>query len=187
MTTPIETVLWKCLAWPGHETARLQTDGDSWLLDGAATFAHDGEPCHLDYTIRCDADWHTRSARVHGFAGERAVDVTIEVADGVWTMNGKPCPQVAACLDVDLNFSPSTNLLPIRRLNLQIGQSADVRAAWLRFPSFELEVLEQRYTRLAEDRVRYESFTTDFRAELLVRPSGLVVDYQNIWLAEAFG
>jgi hypothetical protein len=91
---------------------------------------------------------------------------------------------VAGCIDVDLNFSPSTNVLPIRRLNLAVGESQIVRAAWLRFPSFVLEPLEQRYTRIAEDRVHYESFTTNFQAELRVSRNGMVLDYENIWIAE---
>ena len=41
---------------------------------------------------------------------------------------------VDGCRDIDLNFSPSTNVLPIRRLSLDVGDQAAVRAAWLRFP-----------------------------------------------------
>jgi uncharacterized protein len=171
----IETVLWKSIPWPGHESARLLALDDGWQLEGAAAFLNDAQPCRLDYAITCDRDWHTRRAIVQGWG---AVDVVIHSADGVWTMNGIEQPQVVGCIDVDLNFSPSTNLLPIRR------EAADVRAAWLRFPSFELELLEQRYTRLAEDRVRYESFTTNFAAELRVSPNGMVLDYENIWTAE---
>ena len=59
-----------------------------------------------------------------------------------------------------------------------------MRAAWLRFPSFVLEPLEQRYTRISDDRVRYESFTTHFTAELRVSANGMVLDYENIWIAE---
>jgi hypothetical protein len=181
----IETVLWKSIPWPGHESARLLSVDATWQLQGTAAFLEDHAPCRLDYAITCDADWHTRSARVNGWIANRAIDIIIDAENGTWTMNGTVQPQVADCIDVDLNFSPSTNLLPIRRLNLDIGRSADVRTAWLRFPSFALELLEQRYTRVAEDRVRYESFTTNFAAELRVSANGLVLDYENIWRAES--
>jgi uncharacterized protein len=182
--TVVETILWKSIPWPGHESARLLALDAGWQLEGAAAFLHETEPCRLDYVITCDSDWSSRRATVNGWIGTRVIDTTIEAANGVWTMNGAEQNQVAGCTDVDLNFSPSTNLLPIRRLNLDVGQSADVRTAWLRFPSFALELLEQRYTRVAEDRVRYESFTTDFTAELRVSPNGFVLDYENIWRAE---
>ena len=180
----IETVLWKSIPWPGHESARLLAVEHHWQLEGGAAFLHDGRPCHLEYAITCDRNWHTRRTIVNGWLGDHAIDVAIEAADGRWTMNGREQQAVAGCIDVDLNFSPSTNLLPIRRLELAAGQSADVRTAWLRFPSFTLELLEQRYTRLADDRVRYESFTTNFAAELHVSPNGLVLDYENLWRAE---
>jgi hypothetical protein len=176
----IETVLWKSIPWPGHEAARLVERG----LEGAAAFLNDGKPCRLDYAIHCNDDWSTRSARVDGWVGTRGIHVAIEAANGTWSLNGVEQPQVAGCIDVDLNFSPSTNVLPIRRLNLAIDESQTVRAAWLRFPSFALEPLEQRYTRLADDRVRYESFTTNFTAELRVSANGMVLDYENIWISE---
>src|SRR5947209_17719639 len=84
---------------------------------------------------------------------------------------------VTRCLDVDLNFSPSTNTLPIRRLDLAIGEEAEVRAAWLRFPSFELEPLVQRYEHLDEQTCRYESGSDS--AEVRVNGDGLVTAYEG--------
>jgi hypothetical protein len=40
--------------------------------------------------------------------------------------NGAAVSAVEGCIDIDLKYSPSTNLLPIRRLNLAIGESAEV-------------------------------------------------------------
>jgi hypothetical protein len=176
----IETVLWKSIPWPGHEASRL----DTHRLEGAAAFLNDGQPCRLAYIIEINDDGSTRNAAVDGWVGAREIHVAIDANDGAWSLDGADQPQVAGCIDVDLNFSPSTNVLPIRRLQLAVGQSADVRAAWLRFPSFTLEPLVQRYTRLAEDRYRYDSYTTNFAAELRVSANGMVLDYENIWHAE---
>jgi hypothetical protein len=87
-------------------------------------------------------------------------------------------------MDIDLNFSPSTNLLPIRRLDLAVGATAAVRAAWLRFPSFKLEVLDQSYTRLESRRYRYESAGGRFVADVTVDDAGVVIDYGDIWSRE---
>ena len=89
------------------------------------------------------------SGRIDGFVGDEAVQIELSVdSDHRWRLNGRECPVVAGCIDIDLAFSPSTNMLPIRRLNLAIGQEAKVRAAWLRFPGFNLEPLEQLYRRI---------------------------------------
>ena len=95
-----------------------------------------------------------------------------------------PQPAVQGCVDLDLNFSPSTNLLPIRRLSLEVGQEAEVRAAWLRFPSFKLEPHSQVYRRLDEFTYRYSSRGGEFVADLTVNECGLVTTYPGLWEAE---
>jgi hypothetical protein len=101
-----------------------------------------------------------------------------------WKLNGKEAPQVQGCLDLDLNFSPSTNLLPICRLGLGIGQAAEVKAAWLRFPNFSLEPLEQTYHRIGESAYRYESAKGSFVTELKLNKQGFVTHYPNFWREE---
>jgi hypothetical protein len=99
-------------------------------------------------------------------------------------MNGRRCPEVEGCLDVDLSFSPITNLLPIRRTELAIGMNVAVRAAWLRFPELLLAPLEQTYERLGEFQYRYESRNGAFVAVLETNEAGLVTHYPGLWQAE---
>ncbi|MGH9318200.1 MAG: putative glycolipid-binding domain-containing protein, partial [Thermoanaerobaculia bacterium] len=57
-------------------------------------------------------------------------------------------------------------------------------AAWLRFPSFRLEPLEQLYRRVDAATYRYESAGGKFVADLEVNAAGLVTSYPNFWRAE---
>jgi hypothetical protein len=139
----------------------------------------------LDYLLACDSEWQTLSGRVAGWVGEEVVEIELSVdAAHRWQLNGKECPEVAGCIDLDLNFSPSTNLLPVRRLGLRVEQEAVVRAAWLRFPSFRLEPLEQLYRRVDRVTYRYESAGGKFVVDLRVNESGFVTDYPNGWHRE---
>ena len=124
--------------------------------------------------VTCDRVWGTLSGRIAGWVGEHVVEMEISVdAARRWYLNAKEQAQVEGCIDLDLNFSPSTNLLPIRRLNLLVGQEAMVRAAWLRFPSFELEPLDQLYRRIDESTYVYESGGGTFVRQLEVESIGL--------------
>ena len=91
---------------------------------------------------------------------------------------------MAGCIDLDLGFSPSTNLLPIRRLGLAIGQEAKVQAAWLGFPSFTLEPLDQLYRRMDVATYHYESAGGRFVTELQVNVAGFVTRYPDFWQVE---
>ena len=179
------TILWTRLDRSGHESARLFWK-NGWYLAGTSVFVHEREPCRLDYRVSCDDAWHTRSATVWGWIGDQPLELTVEVdADRRWRLNGAECPGVTGCVDIDLNWSPSTNLLPIRRLGLAAGARAEVRAAWLRFPSLALEPLEQVYHRLDEGRYRYESAGGSFVAVLEVDGSGLITHYPDFCRVEA--
>jgi uncharacterized protein len=176
------TVLWKRIDRPGHESARLVRLGDGWELGGTAVFVHEENPCCLRYRIGCDPDWRTRRVEVDGWLGAEAVRVEAR-ADraGKWRAADGDVVAIAGCVDVDLNFSPSTNLLPIRRLNLEIGEEKEVRAAWLRFPSFRFELLDQSYRRLSAGRYRYRSAGGRFETELDVDENGFVIRYPQFW------
>jgi uncharacterized protein len=135
--------------------------------------------------VVCDAAWRTVSARVAGWLDITPIEVVIG-ADTTrsWTLNGRPCPELQGCEDIDLSFSPATNLLPIRRAGLAVGARVSVRAAWLRFPAITLESLDQTYERVSESRYRYESRGGSFVALLETNAAGFVTHYPGLWQRE---
>ena len=180
-----QSILWRGIYLRGHEACRLSQLDDEWRLEGTAVFSSDNRPCRLSYLVACDSSWNTLRGTVSGWVGSDDVNIELTVdAFHHWRKNGVENPEVNGCVDLDLNFSPSTNLLPIRRLNLDIGQQSEVKAAWLRFPSFKLEPLLQVYTRLAESTYRYSSAGGQFVCDLTVNDVGLVTEYPGLWQAE---
>ena len=179
------SIVWRRLDYPGHESALLFSQAGSWHLQGTAVFSHKQLACRLDYHNVCDSSWHSRSANITGWVGKSLIEIELAVSpEQRWLLNGKDIPEVAGCVDLDLNFSPSTNLLPIRRLNPAVGQKMEVRAAWLRFPSFKLEPLVQVYRRIDETTYRYESNGGSFVTDLIVNEVGFVIKYPNLWEIE---
>lgn len=181
----VDSISWRKLEHPGHEVANLTQKEKSWELSGIAIFSYEGSPCRIDYSVICDSSWSTKLVNVHGTMGDKKVAIDLEVdADKRWFLNGTAQPLLSGCVDIDLGFSPSTNLLPIRRLALGIGQKSEVNAAWLHFPSLELKVLPQTYQRDAERVYRYESSGGSFVSMLKVNGAGFVTDYPGLWQAE---
>ena len=156
--------VWRRLDVPGHEACRITGQ----TLEGVAVLTRPESA--LVYRVACDASWRTQSVSVTGWIESRPIAVSLTAAD------------LLGCTDIDLNFSPSTNTLPIRRLGLRVGESASVTVAWLRFPSMTLEPLTQTYTRTGERTWEYAS--PGFYAELEVDEEGLVVRYGDLWIRE---
>jgi uncharacterized protein len=169
----------------GFEVLFARPTVDGHRLEGHSTAVEDGEAWSVGYTLDVAQDWTTRSAHVACSSAAGTHEVRIE-GDGLggWTVDGRPAAELAGCLDVDLEASACTNLLPVRRLGLELGERADAPAVYVRAPALAVERLEQSYTRMNDDDGRrlydYGAPTFDFYAVLVFDEHGLVLDYPEI-------
>jgi hypothetical protein len=179
-------IQWRRLDGSGREEARIEQTPAGWRLTGQLEAEEASLRAQLTYAIDCEADWRTRRAVVTGSAAGAKVRFEL-TADGAghWMLNGEPLTLVQGALDIDLGFTPATNLLPIRRLDLAIGDGAKVRTAWLRFPELRVEQLEQWYRREAARVFRYEALVDGerFQARLDTDEFGRVLLYERLWEA----
>jgi uncharacterized protein len=184
MTTRL--FLWRRLDQPGHDACRWDVEADgSHRLSGVAAFAEGARACQLRYEVAADAAFHTRSAHVAGHVGRRAVEIRLRaLRGGRWQIDGVERPDLQGCIDVDLGFTPATNLLPVRRLALRTGQAAQAPAVYLDVPAMTLRVLPQRYRRLGRTTYDYESPSHGYRATLELTPQGAVVRYPGVFERE---
>ena len=186
--------MWRRLDTPGHDVCRLIDRPLGWAIEGYATFLHRADdasrttpavPCALSYSVTCDRDFVTLAARVRGWIGRKpfTFEITRDRRSN-WRLNGTTANAVKGCVDVDINISPSTNLLSLRRLRPRRGQLLTVKAAWLAFPEASLAPLEQTYERSGANTYEYHAPSLDFSSRLVVNRHGLVLEYPPLWTQE---
>ena len=176
---------WRRLDGVGSDECRLTATPEGWRLAGVAEFVHRGEPATVRYVAECDAGWRTTRGEVTGRAGPQRLALSIQRdASGAWTVNGRPAPELSGLVDLDIGFTPATNLFPLRRLALGIGRSADAEAAWLDDETWTLTRLPQRYERRDDSHYWYVAPTTGYAGMLTVGADGFVRDYPGLWAAE---
>ncbi len=179
------SILWKRLDVPGHDACRLLEHAHAWELTGTAVFVLEGAPARLDYNLKCDRTWRTQRGSVHGSLGTQTLDFKIvRSGDGVWVCNGAVVRGLEACVDLDLGFTPATNLSQLRRLALAEGGAVDAPVAWLDVASGTLDVLLQRYERRSTFTYWYEAPRFEYAALLEVDALGFVRRYPALWTAE---
>ena len=90
--------------------------------------------------IVLNPDWTTRRAEISSIStsGRRSTLLETDGA-GHWLVADAPAPQLDGCLDIDLESSAMTNAFPVRRLKLQVGDSADSPAAYVRALDLSVE------------------------------------------------
>jgi hypothetical protein len=173
--------VWQLLKGIGCEKVELLKDIDRWMLRGTIVRFGESGPAEVRYEIVCDTGWHTTRAdiNIRDSKGDRTLQMTNE--NGHWYENGQHLAAFDGCIDVDLEWSPSTNTLPIRRLNLAVGESSGMlTAAWVRFPDLTIQTLQQEYERIGELKYRYSS-QGGFKTEIVVDDEGLVITYGGFW------
>jgi hypothetical protein len=176
------TVIWRTLAEGGSEYCSLLETRGGFSLRGTLIGVIGGRsPMLVQYDIRCDASWHTQEVAIRRWIGSDFATLSLAVdPSGVWRCLGDARDDLAQCVDIDLEITPATNTLPLRRLGLKVGEARNATAAWVRFPGLSVQPLSQTYTRLAPNRYRYQS-ATGFAAELDVDDLGLVIRYGDLW------
>jgi hypothetical protein len=184
---PPETyILWHCAVLGSSEYASLSPRDNGYHLQGLTVMPLEDRPCHIEYAVAVDAAWSPHFVTATITTPTQITTRQLERdADGHWRLDGQVAVYLDGCTDVDLGWTPATNTIPIRRLDLAVGDTEAISAAWIRFPELDVAVSQQRYTRLADDCWRYQSGQYDFDLTTDVA-SGLVLEYgDDLWRAVA--
>jgi len=146
------------------------------LIDGPAS-----DPFVVEYAVSCDETWRTRYVLLVDAASGRRLEL-LATGRGHWTDgDGEPLPELRGALDVDISATPFTNTLPIRRLALAVGESAEIVTAFVAVPALTVSSERQRYTRTAQRSYLFESLDADFEREITVDDDGLVLEYPGLF------
>ena len=159
----------------------------------------------LDLDLTTDAGWLTQRVMMTATGDGWARSLVLERDPaGRWSgsrsADGSQPPAVAASVppgivepadipadvfDIDVQWSPVTNLMPIRRLGLdRAGRAGTFMMAWVSVPSLALTLDEQRYTLLGVHEgdvcVRFENDDRFFAVVIRCDTDGVVLDYPGI-------
>ena len=180
--TTIRRVIWRrILDDHSFEECVVTAAPDGFGISGHVIAAQEGAPLVVDYEISCDASWSARSVAIEQRLGDAQRRLQLERAGDAWLVDGAHDVRLDDCLEPDLGLTPSTNALAIRRLGLAIGQAAEIRCAWVKFPALSVEPSLQRYERLGERDYRYTNVASGFTALVVVDALALPVGYEGIW------
>lgn len=189
----MSTFAWNRVGF-GAELATVSADrglrARGWTL-GAAP-----EPYSCQYTLATDERWATLSLEIQteGAGWARSLRLTRKSTRDEWkvrasetgSLAGSPAggeypERIVDALDVDIAFSPLTNTLPIRRLDLlkqPVGSEFELNVAFVELPSLAVINNTQRYAVAGAGQIGYRS--GDYRVRIAVDSEGFVTDYPGL-------
>lgn len=175
---------WQDANGSGIEHCQLDRDANGLRLSGVVAGIRDSGDGGF-YIVTATPGSRTRDVLVWLTSGTRMHLRSDGMGRWHDLRDGSALPALQGAIDVDLGMTPATNTLPILRLGLAVGQSAQIQAAYVPLPGefaqFQARRMAQRYTRLDRDLYLYESLGSNFSAQLRIDGDGLVRDYPGLY------
>jgi hypothetical protein len=175
-------VRWRDWSGTGNEHLVLRWDGQSITAEAVVVSGAE-DSFGVRYRVLCDPLWRVRQVEVERMGSDQRLRLVSD-GEGRWLddVARVTLRELDDVIDADLPFTPFTNTLPLRRLDLRDGESADIVVAYIAMPELTPIVDAQRYTCLEAGRLyRFESLDTDFSREIEVDAHGLVVNYPGMF------
>ena len=153
----IVVVRWRSLLVEGLEHCVIRTSDTTVTIEGGLVSGPIAAPYGLRYRLVLDADWGgTRSIHVTAVGG--ATLALRHDGYGQWSdASGQARGDLAGARDVDLPLTPLTLVLPVRRLGLKAGKTAEVEVVAIDGVALTATKAKRRLTRIETGRLSVEA------------------------------
>lgn len=176
------TVRWQDWSREGLEHLHLEETPGGIIARSVLIGGRGSTGFAAHYAVELDKAWRFRKLEAEAIGTGAKLTLESDGHGHWWNGFGETLPGLAEAVDIDLSASPFTNTLPIRRLCLEEGESADIVTAYVSFPELTVMPDPQRYTCLKRRALyRYASLDSDFTRDVEVDGDGLVVTYPGLF------
>jgi uncharacterized protein len=140
----------------GHlETLVLRWENEGWTATGEV-----GREA-VTYVVRLSATWQIRQFLLFRDLDEPDLWLGTDGAGRWGEMNGAHRRDLDGCTDLDLPCTPFTATIPIRRLQLDVGDAAEIRAARVDVETLGVVPITQQFRRITPRRFEYTTRAGD--------------------------
>jgi hypothetical protein len=161
--------------WEGEhrETLQLSWDNEAWTAVGRVGRER------IEYVLRLAPTWHVRQFLLFRDLDDPDLWLAIDASHRWGEINGSYRTEFDGCADVELDCTPFTATVPIRRLALDIGDAADLDVIDVDVETLAAIRRPVRYERLADRSYRRTALATGEARQFEVDQFGLVIDEAN--------
>lgn len=179
-------LIWQHLDAPGWEHVRITSDHPGWtVFDSILVREHNGQVLRGGYTLVTDKQWQTLELRLMIESAPGSMDGIhlLTEGDGRWTdANDQPIPELDGCLDVDIQWTPLTQSLPINRLRMADGKEHTIPVVHISLPSLTIQPVSQTYRQRDRTHVQHSNGLEPGAQTLSVDRDGLITETPGFFL-----
>jgi hypothetical protein len=164
------TVTWETWDGEAQEILDVRWENEGWTVSGIVGRER------VQYVTRLNATWQTRQFLLFRDLEEPDLWLATDGSARWGEMNGAHRVELDGCYDIALSCTPFTTTIPIRRLPLHVGDSAELAVALVDVETLDVRAVRRRYTRIGERRWAVTNLDEGVAHEFDVDEHGLVID-----------
>lgn len=167
------TVRWATWNHDHLDTTTIRWENEGFTVAGVVTSER------IEYVVRLSAAWQVRQFILFRDLEEPDLWLATD-GSGRWgEMNGAHRIELDGCYDIHLACAPFTHSLPIRRLPLLTGHTAELPVVDVNPDTLEVSAVNHRYTRSGDRTWQHTVEGSARTVEFEVDQYGLVLDYPD--------
>ena len=164
------SVAWRNRSDSSLTTVSLRWENEGWTGDGRI------ESNDVQFVLRISPMWQVQQFLLFRDLDEPDLWLATDQRGRWGEVNGAHRTDLDGCVDVDLAGTPFTNSIPIRRLPLHLGHSAQQNVIRIDTDTLSVVPVTQTYSMLGERTWLYRSMLTGEEVEATVDQYGIVID-----------
>jgi len=183
LNTMQTNILWTGREYYSLENCLINTGGHGAEITSTIIGNYEGKLYKVEYRVQTNEYWQTVLLEINSRHSNLVQQLRFEGdGQGNWLHDGKKAADFNGCIDVDIAVTPFTNTLPVCRLQLQPGQSQEIKVIYCDLLNQLVKPVQQKYTCISATEYNYQNIPNDFEATIQVDGSGFVVDYPELFV-----
>jgi uncharacterized protein len=122
--------------WFGKTTEELAILDGQGRIEAQSIVRGTAPDFTCQYRVKLSENWIFREVEIQT-TDNKKLFLTHDGSGNWRDALNKPLEHLQGALEIDFVLTPFTNTLPIKRLNLERGESAEITTAWIDFPSLD--------------------------------------------------
>jgi hypothetical protein len=173
----MKIIIWKGIIYNSLEYFKLKREKDTFIVKSKIIGTYEDKMYAVAYNVLIDNEWKVQNFKIEYEVNNIKKKIIGEKINNKWKMNGVINPSYTDFDFIDISLTPFTNTLPIRNLNLEIGQEQEVNVIYINILDNYVKPVKQKYRKISDRTYKYENVPNDFEADISVDELGLVIFY----------
>ncbi len=177
----MKILIWKGIIYNSLEYFKLTQQGGFFMVDSNIIGYYEDKIYTLKYHLKIDEHWNVQGLDLEYEVNRVNKRIKGNKVKNDLEINGSIIIDFQGIDYIDISLTPFTNTLPINSLNLEVGESTDIKVLYFDILNDGIKPVHQNYSKTNMLTFQYKNVPKDFEADLEVDHLGLVVNYPGLF------